>query len=112
MNFSYNENSWYLQWSETEEVIDCDVNYWCKYDDCSLDEVIGLDNCTNCPKKYIDTIKSSGYASNEHELIVNPISLEDIRKNILYSNVPLSHNNLNKNKYLFRIIHSKWIYKK
>jgi len=112
LNFSYNENSWCLEWNETEEMMDCDASHWCKYNDCSLDEVVGMEHCRNCPEKYIEVIKSSGYASNEHELIANPLNLEDIRKNILHSYVPLAHNHLNNNKYLFRIIHTKWIYKK
>jgi len=112
LNFSYNEDGWCLEWNETEEMIDCDASHWCKYDDRSLDEVIGMKNCTNCLEKYIEATKSSGYASNKHELITHPSNLEDIRKNILHSYVPLSHNHLNNNKYLFRIIHTKWIYMK
>jgi hypothetical protein len=110
--FTYDKTSWRLNWQEAEKVIDCDSNHWCKYNDRSLDEVVEMKNCANCPKKYIEVIKSSGYASNEHELITRPSNFDDVRKNILHSYVPLVHNHLNNNKYLFRIIHTKWIYKK
>ena len=109
--FSYNKTSWLLNWKATEKIIDCNVTHWCKYNNCSLDELTKIDNCTNCPNTYIEAIITSCGANNEHELIKTPSSLEDVRKNILHSYAPISHNYLNQNRFLFKIMHSKWIYR-
>jgi hypothetical protein len=110
LKFSFDTSHWLLDWTEYTNRIKCDEIYWCIHNNCSLDEIVGDEYCEFCPQEIIETIQGCASAYNDNALISNTTNIEEVRKNILNDYQLLPHNHLNNNKYLYRIMHSTWIY--
>ena len=109
LGFSFDKSQWLLYWIEYCNTIKCLALDQCILNNCFLGEIISEEYCPNCPKEMVETVQGHCEVSN-YASISKYTTIEEVRKIILHDYQALPHNHLNNNKYLYRIMHSPWIY--
>jgi len=112
----YTATEWSLEWFQYEIVTECQAEWWCYVRDCDFDALdlktvdVVDELCPQCPRVKIRRIIQTAYTSDKFTHPPTNFEFENVRQNILNQYKTLSHNGLYNNKFLYKIMHSKWIH--